>query len=61
MMSRFEFSDPELPTKYQREGILNLRLILEVKQNVFVRCMDYQEAFVDKVYQDQLMSKSGKS
>ena len=43
-----------------REGILNLRLILdkylEVKQNVFVCYIDYENAF-DRVYHDQLMSK----
>ena len=43
-----------------REGILNLRLILdkylEVKQNVFVCYIDYEKAF-DRVCLDQLMSK----
>ena len=43
-----------------REGILNLRLILdkylEVKQNVFVCYIDYEKPF-DRVYHHQLMSK----
>ena len=43
-----------------REGILNLRLIvdryLEVKQNVFVCYIAYEKAF-DRVCNDQLMSK----